>query len=83
MTAELALKLLSDFCTMSAQYNRHSVTRHLHYARICRDYWHGKKEVTLNRHAGHIDFCRIHRRAAELVAQHGQRSETNAYPVSL
>ena len=25
----------------------------------------------------------LYRRAAELVAQHGQRSETNAYPVSL
>lgn len=25
----------------------------------------------------------VFRRAAELVAQHGQRSETNAYPVSL
>lgn len=82
MQPELALKLLSEFCTLPEQLNRHAVAKHLLLARISRDYWH-KKELTRIRHATHIDFCRIHRRAAELVAQHGQRSETNAYPVTL
>ena len=82
MNHETALHLLATFCTMPAQYNRHSVARHLEYARISRNFWQ-QKELTRLRHETHIDMCRIHRRAAELVAKHGQRCDSNAYPVSL
>lgn len=89
MTRENALHLVRKYCTISSRENRRAAIIALQMARVarenwsrCRDNWH-YSDAYKARHATVLDWCRIHRRAAELVAQHGYRSETNAYPVSL
>ena len=89
MNHEHALHLLATFCTMPSRISRHAVTENLQHARIARHNWIASRgnwyyqDRYQARHAWHIDLARIHRRAAELVAQYGQRCDSNAYPVTL
>lgn len=89
MTIENALHLVLKYCSISARENRRASIISLQQASIQRENWQRNRnhwyyqDAHQARHALHIDWCRIHRRAAELVAQHGQRSETNAYPITL
>ena len=89
MTAENALHLIQKYCSISARENRRAAIIALQMARVARENWILSRDNWYDsdaykaRHATLLDWCRIHRRAAELVAQHGYRSETNAYPVSI
>ena len=89
MNKDLLNNLLARFCTMHAADLRRATAIHLQTARIQRLNFIGNRDHAIYKgmhkagHATCLDMSRLCRRAAELVAKHGQRSEINAYPVSL